>query len=1045
MIRGIIKQSIQFQFLVIILAAVLLFFGILQLKDMPVDVYPEFDPPLVEVQTEALGLSAEEMEALITVPLEADLLNGVAWLEQISSKNVAGMSSILMIFEPGTDPIRARQMVQERLIETFALPNVSSVPTMLQPLSSSSRVMMVSLSSEELSLIDLGVLARWVITPRLMGVPGVANVPIWGLREWQLQVLVDPEHLQEKGVSLSQIIETTGEALWVSPLSYLESSSPGTAGWIDTPNQRLSIRHELPISSAEDLMQVPVKGTAYQLSDVSDVVEDHQPLIGDAILRDGPGLLLVIEKFPGANTLEVTRGVEEALKALAPGLSGIEIDTTVFRPANYIEQSMANLSSSILIGAVLLVLVLIAFYWNWRAILISMVAIPISVIAALIVLYLSGSTFNTMVLAGLVVALGVIVDDVIIDPENASRRLRKHTKDVSGETKENNIVEAAVEMRSPITFALIIMLLVVVPVFLLEGVTGAFFQPLAVSYALAVLMSMLVALIVTPALSMALLSDAQVDRGQSPIVRWFQGSYKRNLSRVIRGPRLAYITAGIVLIVSLAVMPFLKTSLLPSLNLTELRIQWDMAPNTSRVEMIRVMTQVIDEIQVIPGVQNIGAQVGRAITGDQVGGIHSGEIWVSLDPTMNTDVALDAIQEVIAGYPGGFREVRAYQPDRIGEVLAEEDKDIVVRIYGHEFNVLTSKADEVNKILSIIDGVVDTQTESLVEGPQIEIEVDLAAAERYQIKPGEVRRAATTLLSGLRVGNLYEEQKVFDVVVWGEPDIRDNLTKIEQLLIDTPNGGHVRLAEVADIRIAPTPVIINRDAVSRFIDVTANVQGRAYNSVVADIENRIQGVELPFEYHIELVGDYGQRSASLQRMLLIAVITAVGIILLLQACFWSWKLAFVAFLSLPIALTGAVLAVILAGGVISLGSFFGLLAVLAIALRFSIVLIRHLQYLEQQIGETFGPELVLRGAGERLRPILMTTFATGMAVLPLLVFGDIPGLEILQKMAVVILGGLVTTSLLSLFVLPPLYLRLGMSPETIEFIQHEPVSVANTD
>jgi CzcA family heavy metal efflux pump len=1029
---------------VIILAAVLIFFGVTQLGDMPVNVYPEFDPPLVEVQTEALGLSAEEMEALITVPLEADLLNGVAWLESISSRTVAGLSSILMVFEPGTDPIRARQMVQERLIETFALPNVSNVPTMLQPLSSSRRVMMVSLSSEELSLIDLGVLARWVITPRLMGVPGVANVPIWGLREWQLQVQVDPEHLQEKGVTLMQVIETTGEALWVSPLSYLESSTPGTAGWIDTPNQRLSIRHDLPISSAEDLMKVPVKGTAYQLSDVSNVVEDHQPLIGDALLSDGPGLLLVIEKFPDTNTLEVTRGVEEALDAMAPGLSGIEIDTTVFRPANYIEQSIDNLSTTLLISAFLLVLVLILFYWDWRAVLVSMVTISVSVVAALIVLYLSGATFNVMVLVGLMVAIGVIVDDVIIDLDNFKRRIRHHYNDTGGDTKRDDLVEAATDTRGPIFYALLIMILVVIPIFLLGGVSSAFFQPLAVSYALAVLTSMVVAMTVTPALSMVILSSTPIERDRSPVLRWFQGGYRRTLEKVIANPQMVYIIAVVILIVSLAVLPFLKTSILPSLKVTELRIEWTMAPSTSRLEMNRIMTRVIDELKTIPGVINIGAHVGRAITGDQVGGIHSGEIWVSLDPGVDVDGAMASIQDVISGYPGVFREMSAFQPDRIGEVLAENEKDIVARIYGWDHEVLNEKANEVNAILLGIDGLQDIKIEHLIEEPQIEIEVDIAAAQRYQIKPGDVRRSVTTLLSGLRVGNLYEEQKVFDVMVWGEPDVRRNLTEIENLLIDTPRGGHVRLGQVADVRFTATPVIINRDAVSRYIDVTANLNGRSYRSAVAEVEERLQGVGLPLEYHIELVDDTSQQAAAVQRMLLFSAIALVGIILLLQACFWSWKLSFVVFLSLPVTLTGGVLAAILTGGIVTLGSLFGLLAVLAISLRFSIVMMRHFQYLEQQRDEPFGPELVMRGAGDRLRPILMTAVAIGLAILPMVFAGDIPGLEVLRKMTVVILGGLVTTTLLSLFVLPPLYLRYGMITEPIDIFQHEPVEMATT-
>src|SRR5262245_3657568 len=354
MMRWISEASMRLRFLVLILAAVLMVFGITRISSMPVDVYPEFNPPLVEVQTEALGLSAAEVESLITTPMEADLLNGVAWLDQIYSESVVGLSRILLVFEPGTDPIRARQMVQERLTQAHALPNVSKPPVMLQPLSSSSRVMIIGLSSSSLSPIEMGVLARWNVKPRLMGVPGVANVAIWGQRERQLQVQVDPEQLRAKGVTLQQVVETTGESLWVSPLSYLEASSPGTAGWIDTPNQRLGIRHLLPIVTPEDLAKVSVVDSqGLRLGDVAKVVEDHQLLIGDAAVNSSSGLLLVIEKFPGTNTLDVTRKVEAALEALRPGLAGIEIDTTIFRPASYIELAIGNLAIVLLISIVL--------------------------------------------------------------------------------------------------------------------------------------------------------------------------------------------------------------------------------------------------------------------------------------------------------------------------------------------------------------------------------------------------------------------------------------------------------------------------------------------------------------------------------------------------------------------------------------------------------------------------------------------------------------------------------------------------------------------
>ncbi len=1043
MMRWIVGSSLQLRFLVIILAAVLLVFGSTQLRAMSVDVYPEFNPPTVEVQTEALGLSADEVESLITTPMEADLLIGVAWLDQMYSESVTGLSRILLVFEPGTDPIRARQMVQERLTQAHALPNVSKPPVMLQPLSSSSRVMIVGLSSKDLSPIEIGVLARWNIKPRLMGVPGVANVAVWGQRERQLQVLVDPEQLQAKGVTLQQVVETTGEALWVSPLSFLEASSPGTAGWIDTPNQRLGIRHLLPIITPEDLAKVSVaESQGLLLGDVAKVVEDHQPLIGDAGVNDGPGLLLVIEKFPGANTLAVTRDVEAAIEAMRPGLKGIEIDSTIFRPANYIELAASNLTTTLLIGAILMLLALLFFLWDWRAALISLIAIPLSLVAGVFVLYLRGATFNALVLAGLVIALGVVIDDAIVDVQNIVRRLRQARQEGSDKSTTAIILEAALEMRGALAFATLIMLLAVLPVFFIAGLSGTFFQPLAIAYVLAVLASMVVALIVTPALSLLLLANAPLDRRESPLVGWLQRGYSAFLARVIRTPRPAYLAVVVIVLVGVAVVPWLGPSLLPSFKQTQLLIQWEAAPGTSRSEMNRIAAQASRELRSLPGVRNVGTHVGRAETGDQIVGINSGEMWVSLDPAANYDTTVAGIQEVVDGYPGLFHTVQAYRPQRLEEALTQPDQDIVVRVYGHDLGILRDKAQEVTKALSEISGVVEVRADTLAEEPQVEIKVNLAAAQRYGIKPGDIRRSASTLLSGLHVGNLFEDQKVFDVMVWGVPEIRNSLTNIHELLIDTPSGDRVRLGELAEVRIVPAPTIIKRDTVSRYIDVGAKVSGRDLGAVTSDIRQRLQRVEFPLEFHAEVFGPSADRQAALQRVLAVAAVTVLGIFLLLQAALGSWRLATVTFVTLPTALAGGVLAAFLGGGVLSLGSLVGFLAVLGVAVRNGMLLLKHYQQLEQQESESFGPELVVRGARERLAPILITTFATALALVPFVVFGDIPGLEIVYPMAVVILGGLVTSTVLNLFVMPALYLRFRPSPEPAARQQFAPMSEA---
>ncbi|HSA99195.1 MAG TPA: efflux RND transporter permease subunit, partial [Anaerolineales bacterium] len=523
MIRSIIQSSLKFHFVAIAVAALLLVVGVVQLRQMPVDVLPEFSVPYVEIQTEALGLSPDEVEQLITLGLEQDLLNGVPWLDSIHSESAPGLSDIVLVFKPGTDLYRARQMVSERMTQAFALPHVSKPPTMIQPVSSASRFMIVGLSSKKLSLIEMSVLARWTIAPRLMGVPGVANVAIWGQRDRQLQVQVDPKRMQEHNISLLQVLETTGNALWVSSLSFVEASTPGTGGFIDTAQQRLGIRHISPIVTSDTLAEVPVEGSSgVVIGDVANVVEDHQPLIGDALTENGPSLLLVIQKFPSANTLEVTRGVEDALSELSPGLSGMEMDPTIYRPADFIEAAIHNLGTTLLIGFLFVLLVLAAFFFEWRTVLVGLITIPAALVVAAWVLYLRGATFNVMILAGLVAGLGIIMDDTIILVENVSRRLSQYSAEGNPKSTASIVLDASMEMRAPVFYSLVILLLVVTSAFLIKGLSSAFFQPLAVSYILAVLASVLVTLTVTPALCLLLLRNHKGERRASPLLGWLQ-------------------------------------------------------------------------------------------------------------------------------------------------------------------------------------------------------------------------------------------------------------------------------------------------------------------------------------------------------------------------------------------------------------------------------------------------------------------------------------------------------------------------------------------
>jgi CzcA family heavy metal efflux pump len=1031
MIRWIVGTSLKFRFIVIGLAGGLLFFGIVQLPNTSVDVFPEFAPPRVEIQTPCLGLTAEEVESLVTVPLEQSF-NGLDGLDVMRSKSVPDLSAIELLFKPGTDVLHARQLVQERVATVIGhLPTWAAPPVMMPPVSTTGRVMKIGLSSKNVSLMDMSMIAYWTIRARLLRVNGVANVAIWGERIKIPQVRVDPRRMYAHDVTLDDVMEVTADALDVGILQFSTGAVIGTGGFVETPNQRLTVHPVQSIVSANDLAQVPIydkkksDGSPLLLSDVADVREDTWPLIGDAIINDGPGLMLVVEKFPWANTLDVTRGVEEALAALRPGLPGIEMDSTIFRPADFIQVALDNLTRALIIGCVLVMLVLGAFLFEWRTALISLVAIPLSLVAGAVVLYLSGATINTMILAGFVIAIGVVVDDAIIDVENIVRRLRQNRNEGNPKSTASIILEASLEVRQAIIHATVIDAVTLLPIFFIGGVSGAFFQPLAIAYALAVLASMFVALTVTPALCLILLANAHIEHRTSPLVGWLLPLYESVLARIIQRPRPVFITTGAILVVGVAVLPLLGESLFPKFKERDFLLHWITKPGTSLAEEQRIVTQVSRELRSIPGVRNFGSHIGQALLADEVVGVNFGENWISVDPAADYNKTVAAIEDVIHGYPGLFRNVETYLNERIDEVLSGSSETFVVRIYGPDLKGLHGKADEVEQALSGIPGLVDLHVQLQSEVPQVQVEVKLDAAQRFGLKPGDVRRAAATLMSGEEVGDLFREGKAYDVNVWSTPETRSSLSSIRDLPIDTPGGGHVRLGDVADVRIAPAQSVVFRENDSRRIDVSANVQGRDLAAAMAEVNSRLQQVQFPLGYHMQVIGEYAERQSAQARLLVFAIAAAFGVFLILLESFGDLRLAVLGFLTLPSALVGGLLAAYFTGSVISLGSLVGFLTVFGIAARNKIMLINHYQHLERYEGEAFGLRLALRGAVERLSPIMMTALATGLALVPLVITGDIPGHEIEYPMAIVILGGLITSTLLNLFVVPSLYLRFG--------------------
>jgi Cu/Ag efflux pump CusA len=665
----------------------------------------------------------------------------------------------------------------------------------------------------------------------------------------------------------------------------------------------------------------------------------------------------------------------------------------------------------------------------------------------LFVLYLRGATLNAMVLAGLAVALGIVIDDAIIDVNRVIQRLRENRQQGGLKSSAAVILESAGETRGAIFFATLITLLAVVPVFFIQGVSGAIFQPMAVSYVLAVIASMVVALTVTPALSMLLLSKTDLEIKQSPVVSRLQSSYERNLSRTVKSPGLANIAIIVLVVAAIVAIPFLRRGeAIPTFKEPYLSIRFEGAPGTSHPEMSRIVTRASDELRAIPGVSNVGAHVGRAIYGDQTVNVNSAELWLSIDPNANYEATVSAVEEVVNGYAGLDREVRTYVQQALSRQESTNTTDITVRLYGEDHATLQAESAKLQDAISTVSGVADPRVILPKEEPSLEIEVDLASAQKYGVRPGDVRRAAAILVSGIHVGSIFEEQKIFDVVVWSEPELRQSISGIENLLIDIPGGEQIRLGEVADVRMVSSPTVIRREAVSPYLDIVFNAEGRSVAAVAADVDKAVKSFAFPLEYHAEVLNNAAKQASALQGVSIAGIVAVLGIYLLLQASFRSWRLALVTMLTLPAALAGAVMADLLGnGGMISLGLVAGCLAVAAIALRNNIMLFSHYQYLEDKAGEEFGPELVMRGSRERLSATLMTALASGLAFLPFVLFGNIPGHEMVRPIAIVVIGGLVTSTWLNLFAMPALYLRFGASREAELVLQPVASNAVATD
>jgi CzcA family heavy metal efflux pump len=1018
---AIIGFAVRFRGIVIALACLLVIYGIYALGLARYDIFPEFAPPQVAVQTEAAGLTPEQVESLVTRPIE-NAINGVSGVQTLRSTSIQGLSVVKVFFDPSSDIYRDRQLVAERLsVAAQQLPQGVAPPTITPLTSSTSNVLVVGLTSRRLPPMDLHTAADWVVRLRLLAVPGVADVVVFGGDTRSIQVQVHPEKLIQYGLSLPDVMAAARQATGVRG-----------AGFIDTKNQRLVFQTEGQSLSAAEIARTIVTSQGIgrvTLGSVADVVDAPEPASGAALVNGTPGVILNVTEQYGANTLEVTRGVEAALQELRPGLEaqGIKLDAQLFRPANFITTALANVRSSLLIGGVLVIVVLFLFLFNLRTAAISCTAIPLSLLAATLTLEALGFGLNTMTLGGLAIAIGEVVDDAVIGVENIVRRLRENRRLDTPRAESRVIFDAVFEVRSAVVYATLAVILVFLPIIALPGLGGRLFGPLGFAYILAVMASLLVALTVTPALAMALLTGNHAVE-DPPVVRWSRGRYERLLASVAARPRPLILAATAFTLLSCMALPFFGGEFIPSMREGHFIVHMSSAPGTSLEESLRIGARIEARLRQLPAVRSVAQRVGRAPRADDTWGTHYSEVEVDLKPLSGkaAEEAQGQIEKVIAGFVGVDASVKTFLTERVEETLSGYTASVAVSVFGNDLDMLDAKAQEIASALGGVPGATGVQIQSPPGLPQMTIRLRKDELLRWGLNPVEVLDVVRAAYQGDVVGQTYEGDRAFNVITILDAASRSSASQIGNVPLRTSAGNFVHLDQVADIFAAPGRYQVQHEGARRLQTVTANVTGRDVASFVADAKAAVAAkVKLPPGSYISFAGAAEAQAASQRALLINALLASIGIILLLSIVTRNWRNLVLVLVNLPFALAGGVLAVLVTGGTLSLGSLVGFVTLFGITLRNSIMMISHFEQLVSAEGRAWGTATAIEGAADRLIPIVMTSLVTGLGLLPLAVGMGDPGREIEGPMAVVILGGLITSMVLNLLVLPTLAVAFG--------------------
>lgn len=1023
MLSALVRFSINFRGVVIAIATLIMIYSIYRLNRAGLDIFPEFSPNLIVVQTEAPGYSTEQVEVLVTRPIES-VLSGLIGIDHVRSESIQGLSIVNIYFDEDTDIYRNRQLVTERLSGlTNALPAGVGPAVPVPMASSSATILTMGVTSDSKNLMELRNIVDWNLVPTILSVPGVADVNVFGGQVKQLQIQVIPEKLVRFNIGVNEVIKAARNATGILGVGFIENT-----------NQRLTLKVVGLPDTKEELTKVVLtqnKDLNITLGDVAKIDYGPEPPFGKAAVMGKEGVVLMVIGQYGANTLNVSNAVEKAISGLDEIFAENDITfyPTLFRPANYIERSVSSIFGHLLIGGFFVITVLALFLANIRTAFISVMAIPLSLLTAILVLLEMGVNLNIMVIGGLAIALGEVVDDAIIDTENIFRRLRQNSLLADPLPLKDVVYNASMEVRSSVVYASFIVALVFLPLLHISGITGRLFEPLGMAYILSIMLSLLVALTVTPAMCYWLLANDKLKDSEPFLIRILQPVYAGSLQLIARAPYVVITISILLCLLGLTVLPGVGGQFIPNLREGHYIVHTSSVSGTSLDESLRVGNQLTKAFLNIPGVVSVSQWAGRAERGADTFGSHYSEFEVDLAYDLSgqeQQTVLDEIREILETYPGIQYEAYNFLSERIYETISGYTTPIVVNVYGNDLDALDRKATEVATVMQGIEGARSVRVQSTSISPQLQIKLNLDQLKFYGLTPVEVVNVIKAAYEGTVVASYQEQNRIHNISVIYPEELRQTPEYVADLLIKSAAGKLIPLEQLADIKQQSGRYNILHQDGQRLQSITSDVVGRDIIGFMDELQTTIlKEVDFSAELYPEFTGAAIEQAKAREELIVLSLIVMFVVLILIYIAIRNLRHVFLMLVNLPFALVGGVIAVIVTGASLSVGSLVGFVTLFGITIRNSIMLVSHYQFLIEEEGKHWNLDTVVKGAQERLPSILMTALVTALAMLPIAIDSDNPGREIMGPMAAIIIGGLASSTILNLMIMPAIMYKFG--------------------